>query len=167
MLSINKFEILNKTLSNILELIGLASLIFLVFITTLDVIGAKVFSRPIFGALDTVMISQVVAISFAASITLIVGRHVEVEFLVMLFPKRLQGIIDLFVKFFCLTLFIILVWQMTRYAHHLQVRQEVTPTARIPLYPFAYSVAIGCVPVCLVYISMIVNSIRRFIKNDT
>lgn len=167
MSGLERFESINHKISQVLELIGLVALVFLVFITTLDVIGAKIFLRPIFGSLDTVMISQLVAISFASAITLIVGRHVEVEFFVMLFPKGLKAIIDLVVKIFCLALFIILVWQMGSYAHHLQVRQEVTPTARIPLYPFAYCVAIGCIPVCLVYVSMVIDSFLRIFKNGT
>ena len=164
MSTLERFENLNQKISQFFELIGLAGMVFIVFITTLDVIGAKLFTRPVFGALDSVMISQVVAISFAAAITLIIGRHVEVEFLVTLFPKRIQLIIDLMVKILCLILFLIIVWRMTLFGHHIQVRNEVTPTARIPLYPFAYSVAIGCIPVCLVYISIIINSFLRLFK---
>jgi TRAP-type C4-dicarboxylate transport system permease small subunit len=164
MSALAKFDSFNRKISLGLELIGLAAMIFLVFITTVDVIGAKLFVRPVFGALDAVMLSQVVAISFAAAITLIVGRHVEVEFLVNLLPKRIQMVVDLFVKLLCLTLFVILVWRLTAYAHHLQVRHEVTPTARIPLYPFAYGAALGCIPVCLVYISIVIQSFLRMIK---
>lgn len=164
---IEKFEKFNQKISQFLELIGLAGMIFIVFITTIDVIGAKLFLHPVFGALDSVMISQVVAISFAAAITLIIGRHVEVEFLVMLFPKRLQMVIDLFAKILCLILFLIIFWQMFKFANHLRIKNEVTPTARIPLYPFAYSISIGCIPVCLIYISLAINSFLRLVKNDT
>jgi len=164
MFTLEKFDSFNRKISLGLELIGLAAMIFLVFITTVDVIGAKLFVRPVFGALDVVMLSQLVAISFASAITLIVGRHVEVEFLVMLFPRRIRMVVDLFVKLLCLTLFVILVWRLTEYAHHLQVRHEVTPTARIPLYPFAYGAAFACIPVCLVYISIVIQSFFGLIK---
>jgi TRAP-type C4-dicarboxylate transport system permease small subunit len=167
MSALGKFDSFNRKISLGLELIGLAAMIFLVFITTADVIGAKLFNRPVFGTLDAVMLSQVVAISFAAAITLIVGRHVEVEFLVRLFPKGVQMVVDLFVKLLCLTLFLILVWHLTAYAHHLQVKTEVTPTARIPVYPFAYGAAFGCIPVCLAYISIIIHSFLRLIRNDS
>lgn len=162
-----KFDSFNKKVSLGLELIGLAAMIFLVFITTLDVIGAKLISKPLFGTLDAVMLSQVLAISFAAGITLIVGRHVEVEFLVILFPKRVQKVVDLLVKLLCLVLFLTLVWHLAAYAHHLQVRNEVTPTARIPLYPFAYGAALGCIPVCFVYISIIIHSFLRLTSNES
>jgi TRAP-type C4-dicarboxylate transport system permease small subunit len=164
MSALAKFDSFNRKVSLGMELIGLAALIFLVFITTVDVIGAKLFSRPVFGVLDAVMISQVVAIFFAAAITLIVGRHVEVEFLVVLLPERIRILLDLFVKLLCLALFIILTWRLALYAHHLQVRTEVTPTARIALYPYAYSAVLACVPVCLAYISIILHSLSRLTK---
>ena len=164
---LERFDSINKKVSLGFELVGLVAMIFLVFITTLDVIGAKVFTRPVFGTLDAVMLSQVVAISFSAAITLIVGRHVEVEFLVMLFPQRVQRVLDLLVKLLCLVLFLTLVWQLAAYAYHLQIKHEETPTARIPLYPFAYGAALGCIPVCFVYVSMIIHSFLRLIRHDS
>lgn len=161
---LEKFDWFNEKVGLGLELIGIVAMIFLVFITTLDVLGAKLLSRPVFGTLDAVMVSQVVAISFAASITLIVGRHVEVEFMVALLPKRVQILLDIFVKLLCLALFITIVYVLTSYAHHLQVRREVTPTARFPLYPFGYFAALGCLPVCLVYISLVIRGVLRLIK---
>jgi TRAP-type transport system small permease protein len=162
--ALQRFDRFNEKVALGLELIGLVALILLVFITTLDVLGAKLFSRPISGSLDAVMVSQVVAISFAAAITLIVGRHVEVEFLVTHFPQRIQIVLDILVKLACLLLFVIMVWVLTSYAHHLQVRHEVTPTVRFPLYPFGYIAALGCVPVCLVYVSLILQDILRLNK---
>ena len=166
MSALTKFDSFNRKIGLVLEGIGLAAMIIMVFITTVDVIGAKLFLRPIYGALDAVSLLQLVAISFAASITLITGRHIEVEFLTVLFPQKLQDVIDFFVKLLCLALFVALVWYMFVYAHHLQVKMETTGTARIPMYPFAYGTAIACIPVCLVYISLLIKCFKRMIGND-
>jgi TRAP-type C4-dicarboxylate transport system permease small subunit len=167
MSALKKFDSFNRKVALALEGIGLAAMIIMVFITTVDVVGAKFFLRPIFGALDAVMLLQVVAIAFAACITLISGRHIEVEFLTALFPKKLQHVIDFFVKLLCLALFVVLVWHMLVYAHHLQVRTETTPTARVSVYPFAYGAAVACIPVCLVYISLLIKCFHRIIGNDS
>jgi TRAP-type C4-dicarboxylate transport system permease small subunit len=166
MSALTKFDGFNKKVSLVLEGIGLTAMIIMVFITTVDVIGAKVLLRPIFGALDAVMLLQLVAISFAASITLLTGRHIEVEFLTALFPETLQDIVDFFVKLLCLALFVALAWYMLAYAHHLQVRMETTPTARVPLYPFAYAAAIALILVCLSYVSLVIKCFLRMIKHD-
>jgi TRAP-type C4-dicarboxylate transport system permease small subunit len=163
MSALTKFDSFNRKAGLALEGIGLAAMIIMVFITTVDVIGAKLFLRPVFGALDAIMLLQLVAIAFAATITLISGRHIEVEFLTALFPESLQCIVDLLVKLLCFALFAVLVWYMLVYAHHLQIRMETTPTARVPLYPFAYGAAIACIPVCLVYISIVIKCFLRII----
>ncbi|MDD5205870.1 MAG: TRAP transporter small permease [Desulfobacterales bacterium] len=164
MSALEKFDDLNKKIGLVLEGIGLIAMIVMVFITTLDVMGAKLFLRPVFGALDAVMVLQLVAVSFAATITLLMGRHIEVEFLTVLFPERVQAIIDIFVRLACLVLFVILFWYMVVYAHHLQVRMETTPTARVPLYPFAYGAAIAFIPVCLAYVSIVIKCFMRIIR---
>ncbi len=162
-----KFDSFNKKVSLALEGIGLAAMVIMVFITTVDVIGAKLFLRPVFGALDAVSLLQLVVISFAASITLITGRHIEVEFLTVLFPQKLQHVIDFFVKLLCLALFAALAWYMVIYAHHLQVKMETTGTARISVYPFAYGAAMACIPVCLVYLSLLIKCFKRMIGNES
>jgi TRAP-type C4-dicarboxylate transport system permease small subunit len=166
MASLKKYDSFNEKVSLVLEGIGLAAMILMVFITTIDVAGAKLFLKPIFGALDAVSLLQLIAIAFAASITLITGRHIEVEFLTELFPKGLRYVVDLLIKLICFTLFLVLLYYMVIYAHHLQVRGETTPTARIALYPFAYGVALACIPVCMVYISLIVKCFKRVIGNE-
>ena len=164
MSALERFDHLNRKVGLILEGIGLTAMIIMVFITTLDVIGAKLFLRPVFGALDSVMLLQLVAVSFAATITLLTGRHIEVEFLAVLLPEKVQAIIDIFVRLACLALFVILCWYMFVYAHHLQFKMETTPTARVPLYPFAYGAAVAFIPVCLAYVSIVIKSFMRVFK---
>ena len=167
MASLKKFDRFNEKVSLTLEGIGLAAMILMVFITTIDVVGAKLFLKPVFGALDAVSLFQVIAIAFAAGITLIRGRHIEVEFLTELFPKRLRYMVDLVIKIICFALFLVLLYYMVLYARHLQVRGETTATARIALYPFAYGVALACIPVCMVYISLIIKCIKRVSGNES
>jgi len=167
MSALTKFDSFNKKVALGLEGIGLAAMVIMVFLTTMDVVGAKLFLRPVFGTLDAVSLLQLVAISFAASITLITGRHIEVEFLTALFPQKLQHVIDFFVKLLCFALFVALAWYMVLYAHHLQVKMETTGTARVPLYPFAYATALACIPVCLAYISLLIKCFKRIIGDES
>jgi TRAP-type transport system small permease protein len=159
-----RFETFNQKISLGIEWVGLIGFLVIMVITTLDVIGAKVFLRPIFGALDIIMQAQLIAMSFAAAATLITGRHVAVEFFVPLLPKPLQKVVAVFVNLLGLALFAILVWRLTEYAYSLHIENEVTPTARIPLYPFAYGAAIACIPVCLVYLYYVFESVVQLVK---
>ena len=96
---LEKFAEFNRRVSGWVEWIGLFALLLIMALTWVDVVGAKVFLAPVFGAIDMVMLAQLIAISFAGSMALILGRHVQVEFFVPLLPKRLQIIVDCFVHF--------------------------------------------------------------------
>jgi TRAP-type C4-dicarboxylate transport system permease small subunit len=162
--ALQRFEVFNQKISSAIEWVGLIGFLVMMLITTVDVIGAKVFLSPVFGALDIVMQAQLIAMSFAAAATLIAGRHVAVEFFVPRLPRPLQKVVDVFVNLLGLALFVILVWRLTEYAYSLQTVNEVTPTARIPLHPFAYGTAIASIPVCTVYLYYLLESIVRLVR---
>jgi len=159
MTGLEKFEQFNRRISGWIEWIGFGAIVFMMTLTCVDVIGAKIFQAPVFGALDAMMLIQLIAISFAIAMTLIIGRHVKVEFFVPLLPKRLQAIIDCIVYFLQLALFVTIVWRLFQYAYHLQSGGEQTPTALIPMYPFAYAAALAFIPVCLVFLQQLLSSI--------
>jgi TRAP-type C4-dicarboxylate transport system permease small subunit len=162
--ALDKLEKINRTVIHKIEWIGFAALMAMMLVTCIDVIGAKLFLSPIRGALDSVEIAQLVAISFAAAAALIYGRHIEVEFFVVLLPKRVQSCIAFVVQALGLVLFLVIVWRLAEHGYHLQAGGEVSPTARIPLYPFTYGAAFACIPVCIVLLIEAIKSFFRMVK---
>ena len=161
---LRKIEKFNRSLSGWFEWIGLAGLLIVMLITCIDVIGSKVFLKPVFGSIDIVMLSQLVAISFATALSLLLGRHVQVEFFVAILPRRVQAVTDSIVFLLGLTLFILIIWRLCVYGYSLQTGGEVSATARIPMAPFAYGIALASVPVCVVFFLGFVNSLIRVVK---
>jgi TRAP-type C4-dicarboxylate transport system permease small subunit len=161
---LERLKSVNDRLSFLVEWIGLAGILLMMLITCIDVIGAKVFLLPVPGSIDIIMISQLVAISFAIAGSLILGRHVEVEFFVPLLPKTLQNIINCLIQFLGLFLFVMISWRLFGHAHSLYNGNEVSPTLRIPMYPFAYGAGLACIPVCLFYVHGFITSIKRIVK---
>jgi TRAP-type C4-dicarboxylate transport system permease small subunit len=161
---LRKLEQFNRSLSGWFEWVGLAGLLLLMFITCIDVIGSKIFLKPVFGSIDMVMLSQLVAISFANAFSLLLGKHVTVEFFVPRLPRRAQAVMDSIVFFLGLIFFTLIVWRLCVHGYSFQVGGEVSATARIPLAPFAYGIAIASVPVCLVFFLEFVNSLIRVVK---
>lgn len=164
---LEKFEKFNRRVSQGVEWVGFAALLLIMVLTCVDVVSSKLFLAPVFGALDVIMLAQLIAVSFAIAITLIVGRHVEVEFFVMLLPKRLQSAVDCIVNFLGLGLFILVVWRLFAYGYGMQIGGEESMTARIPMAPFAYAAAVGCIPVCLVFLQKLLTSIVKTVKNES
>ena len=157
----DKFGNFNRRLSDWCEWLAVVAMLLMMVITCIDVVGAKVFLSPLFGAIDIVQLSQIVAISFAAGLTLIVGRHIRVEFFFQLLPRRVQSVTDSFVHLVGLGLFIVIVWRLIALGHSFQSTGEYTATAYIPLYPFAYAIAVACIPVCLVLFLEFLKTLKK------
>jgi TRAP-type C4-dicarboxylate transport system permease small subunit len=109
------------------------------------------------------MLAQLVAVSFTTAYALIIGRHVSVEFFVMLLPERLQAAVEIVVSFLGLAFFALIVWRLSAFGYSLQTGGEVSATIRIPLYPFAYGVAFASIPVSFVYLVSILQAVRRMV----
>ncbi len=158
---LDKFENFNRRISDWFEWIGLAALLLMMVITFIDVVGAKVFRWRLLGAIDIVQLSQIVAMSFAASMALLLGRHIQVEFFFNLLPRRAQAVIDSVVPLLGLGLFIVIVWRLCVLGRSFQTTGEYTATAYIPLYPFAYAVALACIPMCLILLLEFLKSLTK------
>ena len=158
---LNKFEKFNRWLSTWCEWLGLAAILVMMTVTCIDVVGSKLFHRPLLGSIDMVQLSQIVAISFAAGMAMILGRHVQVEFLYNLLPRRAQAVIDGIWPLLSLGLFIVVIWRLWALGNSFKTTGEYTATAYIPLYPFAYALALACIPVCLVLILEFLKSLTK------
>lgn len=161
---LDRFEKFNHRLSACFEWIGLAGMLVMMVITFVDVVGAKVFHWRLFGAIDIVMLSQIVAIAFAMSMALILGRHIQVEFFVARLPRRVQAVIDSVVLFLSLGLFSLIIWRLFVLGYTFQTSGEESQAARIPYYPFAYSIALASIPVLLVLLVRFLKSVGRIVK---
>jgi TRAP-type C4-dicarboxylate transport system permease small subunit len=161
---LDKFEKFNHRISAWFEWIGLAGMLLMMAITCIDVVGAKVFHWRLLGAIDTVMLSQIVAIAFAASMTLILGRHIEVHFFIDRLPRRAQAVIDSIVLLLGLGLFSLIIWQLCVLGYTFQTSGEHSHSAYIPYYPFGYCIAFASIPVCLVFLLRFLKSMGRVVQ---
>jgi TRAP-type C4-dicarboxylate transport system permease small subunit len=158
---LQKLMKVSRLLSNWLERIAIAGILVMMGVTCADVVGTKFFRRPVHGAIDAVMLSQVVAIAFTIALTQILGKHVRVDFLLARLRARTQAVIDSIINFFLFILFCVIVWRLYVFGHSMQVAREVSPTLYVPLYPFVYGVAFASIPVCLVFLIEFLISVMK------
>ena len=161
---LDRFEKFNDQLSRWCEWLSIVALLLIVAITCADVVGAKVFKWRLPGAIDLVMLSQLVAIAFAAGMTLIKGRHIQVEFFTKLLPQRVQDVIESFVLLLVLGLFSTIIWRVCVLGRSFQTSGEYSATIYIPYYPFAYGIALACVPVWLILLFQFIQSITKSVQ---
>lgn len=158
---LDKLEKYNTRLSEWFMWVGVVFLLLIMFITGIDVIGGKIFSWRVMGALDIVTMSQILAITFAIAMAQITGRHVSVEFVVRKFPAGVRRVVRIIINFIGLALFVLIAWRLAVLGYGLQVTGEATPTIYIPLYPFAYAISLSSIPVILVFLINIIKAILR------
>jgi TRAP-type C4-dicarboxylate transport system permease small subunit len=163
---LEKFARFNETIARWAEWVGLAAVVFMIVLTGMDVVGAKTARLPVPGSLDMMALAQLVAITFAAAMTLIQRRHVAVEFFVAMLPKRAQVLIECAVELLSLVLFVLIVWRLLQLGYFQQTGNEVTPTTRIPLAPFTYVAAAALAPVCLVLLQRFLSLIASLSRNE-
>ena len=158
---LDRFEKFNQRLSGWFEWVGVAALLTVMFVNLIDVAGNKLFGSPLFGALDLITTFQAVAIAFACAATLIVGRHVKVEFLVTRLPNRTQAVIESIALFLGLGLFVLIVWRVSLHGYYFQTGGETTFTLPIPRMLPAYGIALASIPVCLVFLQKLLDSLTK------
>ncbi len=164
---LNQLDKFTRSSSSYLEWLGVAGILLMFLINFIDVVGAKLFLWPVPGATEVIGFAQIVAIAPAIAFTLLLNRHIRVEFIVMRFPKRIRGTINSFSSFLSLMIFVLLLWQSYLYGHSLRKAGEIGSTSHIPFFPFAYLIAFCCIPVCLAFLVEVLKSLSEVVKNGS
>jgi len=150
-----------KTFSGSLEWVGVIGILLMFLVNFIDVVGAKLFLWPLPGSVEIISFSQIVAIAPAIAFTLILGRHIRVEFIIDRFPKRIRAAISSISSFLSLILFVLILWQSYLYGVSLQKAGEIGSTSYLPFYPFAFLIAFCSIPVCLVFLMEVIKSLTE------
>ena len=164
---LNQMDKFTRSSSRHLEWVGVIGIILMFLVNLVDVVGAKLFLWPVPGATEVISFSQIMAIAPAIAITLLLNRHIRVEFIIMRFPKRIRGAINSFSSFLSLVIFVLILWQSLLYGQSLQRAGEIGSTSHIPFYPFAYFIAFCSIPVCLAFLVEVLKSLSEVVKNGS
>lgn len=144
-----------------------AGLVAMLLLIVADVIGIKVFSKPVPGGIELVAFMAVIAIAFAVAQTQVIRGHVAVDFIVEKFPRRAKLIIDVVMTLFSVCLFALMAWYSFKYGNKLKSTGEVSMTQKVPFYPFVYAMGACFVVTLLVLIMDFVKSISKVVAQWT
>ena len=131
--------------------VAVGALLLMFFVMVADILSSKIFNRPITFAVDVASLLALVVASFSVSRTILAGRHIEVEFIVAIFPRGVGKIFNTIASFLSLAFFLLIVWRSIIYANSLLKTGESSLTTHIPTAPFAYGIAVACIPAVLIY----------------
>ena len=159
-----KFRKSIHVISSWFEGVGLVAMAAMGLATLIDVIGSKMFLRPLPGSTEITSVLQVAAIAGGLAFSKIDGRHIQVDFLILWLPKRGQAALDVFSSLLGLGIFVIVGWMTYEYGLSLLSSGTETLLIRIPLAPFAFWIAFSCIPMCCVIIMELFSAIDRMLR---
>lgn len=138
-------------LSKVMEVIAGVALVFMMTLTTCDVI-LRVFSRPIVGTYEIVAFTGGVVVGFALPVTSWVRGQIFVDFFYQKFPKYWQDVLNVITRIMGIILFVFIGWNLILLASDMVRSGEVSLTLQIPFYPIAFGIGFACFVQCLVLI---------------
>ena len=130
--------------------LALLALTIMLVIVAADIVGNKVFSMPVPGAMDLVSLLGVLVIGFAMPRSYQKGRHIKIDFVTNLMPRGLRKMVQCFSLVLCQLFFALIVWRMFLYAHDLWVHGEKSLTVKIAVFPFVYALAFAFIPLLVI-----------------
>ena len=149
-----------NNLSDAFNWLAAIAVLVMMILTCADVL-LRFFRHPIPGTYEIVGLMGTVAVSFALAHTTAHKGHIMVEFLTRRMPEKAQHVITAAGELLSAALFAILARQSILYALDLKRTGEVSLTIAIPIYPFVFGIAIGCLLVCFVLLADLHQSFKR------
>jgi TRAP-type C4-dicarboxylate transport system permease small subunit len=149
-----------KGASSALAAVAGAALAALMLLTIADVV-LRILGRPIVGTYELVGLGGAIAIGLSLPLTSWVRGHIYVDSFVAKLPRTPRAILNIATRLLVLGLFLVIGWNLIRYALDLRSAGEVTPTLRVPFFPVALGVGLSCLIECLVMVADIVKIFRR------
>jgi len=153
-----------NSVSGWLEWVGLAALVGMVLIALIDVVGSEGFHWPLPGSTEITAFLLVVAIAAGLAFSQIAGRHIRVGFLIDRLPKRGKIALEIFSSVLGLGLFAMISWVTYDYGLRLLSSGTETLLLRIVQYPFAFWIALCCIPMCCVILIELLSYISKMLK---
>lgn len=122
-----------------------AGMLFIVMLMIVsDITGRYLFNKPLPSVVETAAAAMAFIVFLTFAYTEAMDRHIRVNVLVRHFPKPVRGLVEIFVYLVCITFFSLLFWDTWQHAlQSWHVREYMTATVPLPLYPSKFVVPIG------------------------
>lgn len=159
MLSFLRIERFVAGLSEKMNWIGAAVLVFMMLLTVADVFG-RLFKSPIPGTFEIIGFTGAAVIAFALPYTSVMKGHIAVDILVQRLPWLARVIINAVNALVSMMLFGVISWQCVVFAQSMKRSAEVSLTLQMPVYPFVYGIAAGCALLSLVLLVEFIRQLR-------
>ncbi len=161
---IERLERLVAVFSKWTTIVAGIALTVMLAVSVVDVVGNKVFNRPVQGTSDYLSFLALITVAFALSYALVEKAHVQVDLFINKLPPRARAGVMALVDLLGTGLFLFLTWASIRYGIELLKNHTLSMTQRIPVSPFVFALAFACLPACLYLFLEFLRTIKKLIS---
>ncbi len=147
-------KVIGRT-SVLLEIIAGLALVFILLLTTADVL-LRMFGHPIIGTYEVVGFAGALVVGLVIPEASRHRAHVTVELVLDRLPPLPRALANALTRVLAIGLFALLAVYLASLGLDLAEAGEVSPTLQLPFYPVVYGLAFSCALECLVLMGEIV-----------
>lgn len=151
---------LNSILNRGLAMVAGFSLVAMVMVTVGEMV-LRMFGRPMAGTVETIGWLAAVTTAFALGYTQVHQGHVSIDLLTTRLGSRSQVVVSMLVNLISAALFVIVTWNVFRYAGLLRETGSLSETMKVIVYPWVYLVSLGCAGLTLALLVDFLKSCRQ------
>lgn len=150
-----------QTATRALSYVGMAFIVPMMLLTSMDAAGRDIFSRPVRGAFELSSLMLSVFVLLGLAYTQQMKDHVRVTILIDRLPVKVSCVISIITTLLCMFIVAAMSWQGIVVAYE---SSAVTDMLRISQFPFRLLVTLGGVLLFLEFFFDLVDEARRFVE---
>jgi TRAP-type C4-dicarboxylate transport system permease small subunit len=155
-----------RSASTYLSYIGNTALALMMLLTTVDVFGRYFFNSPVLGAYEiTEYLMLIMVFSFLA-FAQSKKAHINVDIVFNRLPAWLQTVFERFNHIVCLLMMILVTWKSVERIAELKRTGEASLLLKIPDYPFAIFLVVGCLVFCIEFFKDVFGSPHSDVEQE-
>jgi len=141
--------------------IGILVMMFLTFITVIDISGRYLFNKPLPGTIELTELALVVIVYLTLGYTEHFGEHIVIDTVYKAMPKGVRYVLFIIASIISFASILLMSWQLYVYAGRMLSGGYKTGVLGIPYYPVVIIASIGSLSFGLAIISNMVKFIKK------
>ena len=139
-------------------------LFFLMLMTVTQVFLRKLTNHAILGTVELTELAMAFIVFCSLAECQVHEGHIKVDLILSRFSPRVQSFFDILTQGASFVIFGLMTIALFRQAEELKSAGEVTVDLAIPMYPFVYVAAFGCVLLALVLLAKALRALLDFLE---
>jgi TRAP-type C4-dicarboxylate transport system permease small subunit len=156
-----RIEKLVTRAGKIMDIVAGWGIVAVMALVVINVLMRVIFNNPIMGIYEYVGYLTAGIIAFSVSYCALQNAHIAISFIFEKLPLKSRKIIDIITGFIIVLFLLFLCVQVVVYALKVMSSGEVSPTAKMPFYPFIFMTALGLFVLSVIEFIKIMKGVRR------